>query len=138
MDTFDDNLCVWRCLAIYKRHACGEKIEWKKETLDLARECYGDNKLKGKDVRPARLVDFEGIAGHHNVNYMLYEQNKDRAKDAGSIWWLVYGTIQHKNDLTTKNMGLLGGPVFTSRRWMCFASDGNVKVVGRYLHETSI
>ena len=22
---FDDNLCIWRCLAIYKRLACGEK-----------------------------------------------------------------------------------------------------------------
>ena len=25
MDTFDDNLCVWRCLAINKRHASGQK-----------------------------------------------------------------------------------------------------------------
>ena len=25
LDTFDDNLCVWRCLAIYKRLARGEK-----------------------------------------------------------------------------------------------------------------
>ena len=25
MDTFDDNLCVWRCLAIYERHARGER-----------------------------------------------------------------------------------------------------------------
>ena len=24
LDTFDDNLCVWRCLAIYKRHAHGK------------------------------------------------------------------------------------------------------------------
>ena len=24
-DTFDDNLCAWRCLDIYKRHARGEK-----------------------------------------------------------------------------------------------------------------
>ena len=26
IDTFDDNLCVWRCLAIHKRLARGEKI----------------------------------------------------------------------------------------------------------------
>ena len=25
VDTVDDNLCVWRCLAICKKHACGEK-----------------------------------------------------------------------------------------------------------------
>ena len=33
MDTFDDNLCTWRCLIIYKRLASGEKIECKKETV---------------------------------------------------------------------------------------------------------
>ena len=79
-----------------------------KAALNLAREYYGDNKLKRKDVRPTKLVDFEGIARHHNVNIMLYEPKKDRGKDAGSIWRLVYGKIQHKNDLPTINMGLLG------------------------------
>ena len=33
VDTFDDNLCAWRCLAIYKRLCRGDKIEWKKETV---------------------------------------------------------------------------------------------------------
>ena len=33
IDAFDDNLCIWRCLVIYKRHACGEKIKCKKETV---------------------------------------------------------------------------------------------------------
>ena len=33
IDTFDDNLCVCRCLAIYKKHACGEKNQVKKETV---------------------------------------------------------------------------------------------------------
>ena len=58
--------------------------------LDLAHEYYGDSKLKRKDVRPAKLVDFEGIAKHDNVNIMLYESKKGRGKDAGSIWWLDY------------------------------------------------
>ena len=69
-------------------------------------EYYGDDKLKRKDVRPTRLVDFEDIAKHHNVNIMLYEPKKDRGKGAGSTWWLVYGKIQYKNDLPTINMGL--------------------------------
>ena len=43
-----------------------------------------DDKLKRTDVRPTRLVDFEGIARHHNVNIMLYEPKKD-GKDGGSI-----------------------------------------------------
>ena len=58
--------------------------------LDLVHEYYGDSKLKRKDVRLAKLVDFEGIAKHHNVNIMLYESKKGRGKDAGSIWRLDY------------------------------------------------
>ena len=96
VDTFDDNMFVWRCLAIYKRKDIKRGTEFvTKAALDLAREYYGDNKLKRRDVRPTKLVDFEGIARHHNVNIMLYEPKKDRGKDAGSIWWLVYGKIQH-------------------------------------------
>ena len=107
MDTFDDNLCVWRCLAVYKRHACVEKNRVQerncKPALNITREYYGDNKLKKRDVRPTKLVDFEGIARHHNVNIMLYKPKKN----ARSIWWLVYGKIQYKSDLPTINMGLL-------------------------------
>ena len=46
LDTFDDNLCVWMCLAIYKRLARGEKNPVQEgnrdAALNLARECYGD------------------------------------------------------------------------------------------------
>ena len=50
VDTFDDNICVWRCLAIYKRFARGEK-NWVQErncdaALGLAHEYYGDKNLK--------------------------------------------------------------------------------------------
>ena len=79
---------------------------------NLACEYYGDNNLRKKDIRPTKLVDFEGIPRHHNVNIMLYEPKKDRRKDAGSVWWLVYGKTQHKNNLPTINMGLLGGHCF--------------------------
>ena len=83
VNTFDDNLCVWKCLTIYKRHARGETNIVSKRNCDaalgLAHEYYGDNKLKKKkkDVRPTRLVDFEGIAKHHNLNIMLYEPKMD-------------------------------------------------------------
>ena len=66
LDTFDDNLCVWRCLAIYKRLARGEKNQVQKRNRDaatnLAREYYGDKNLKKRDVRPTKLVGFEDIA----------------------------------------------------------------------------
>ena len=111
--TFDDNLCTWRCLAIYNRKDIKRGTEFITRTaLNLVREYYRDNKLKRKDVTLTKLVNFEGISRHHNVNIMLYEPKKDRGKDAGSIWWLVYGKIQHKNDLPTINMGLLGGHCF--------------------------
>ena len=126
VDTFDDNLCVWRCLAIYKRHASGETNQVSKRNCDaalnFAHEYYVENKLKRKDVRPTRLVDFEGIAKRHNVNIMLYQPKKN----ARSIWRLLYGKIQHKNDLPTINMGLLGGHFFNIKkidvlcgRWEC-------------------
>ena len=75
---------------------------------------------------PTKLVDFEGIARHHNVNIMLYEPKKDRGKDAGFIWWLVYGKVRQKNDLPTANMELLAGHYFyikkmdvICKRWEC-------------------
>ena len=126
LDTFDDNLCVWRCLAIYKGHARGEINQVSKRNckaaLNLAREYYGDNTLKRKDVRPTRLVDFEGTARHQNVNIMLYEPKKN----ARSVWQLVYGKIQHKSDFPTINMGLLEGHCYYIKkidvfcgRWEC-------------------
>ena len=63
-------------------------------------------------MRPTKLVDFEGIVKHHNVNIMLNKPRKDRGKDAGSLCWLVYGKVQHKNDFPTVNIGLLGGQCF--------------------------
>ena len=116
IDTFDDNLYVWRCFVIYKTLAHGEKSRVQerncKAALNLVCEYYGDKNLKKKDVRSTKLVDFEGIARHHNVNIMLYELKKNRGKDVRSVWRLVYGKIQHKNSLSTINMGLLGGHCF--------------------------
>ena len=80
--------------------------------LNLSCEYYGDKKFKKYDVRPTKRVAFEGIEKHHNVNIMLYEPKKDRGKDAGYIRGLVCDKIQHKSDLSTINMGLLGGHCF--------------------------
>ena len=113
MNTFDDNLCVWRCFAIYKQKDIKKGTEFvTRAALNLACEYYGDDNLKKRDVRPTRLLDFEGIVKHHNVNIMSYEPKTGKGKDAGSIWPLVYGKIQHKSDLPTINMGLLGGHFF--------------------------
>ena len=116
LDKFDDNLCVWRCLTIYKRLARDEKNlvqeRNRNAALNLAREYYGDDNLKKSDVRLTKLVDFEGIAKHPNVNIMLYEPKKDKGKNVGSVWQLVYGKTQHKNGLPTINIGLFGGHCF--------------------------
>ena len=60
LDQFDDNLCVWRCLVIYKRLAPGEKNRVQERNFDaaknLAREYYGDKNLKKRDVRPTNLL----------------------------------------------------------------------------------
>ena len=68
IDTFDDNLCVWRCLAIYKHKDIKRSSEFvAKAALDVAREYYGDNNSKRKDVRPIKLVDFKGIAKQYHI-----------------------------------------------------------------------
>ena len=65
--------------------------------VKFSREQYGD-KWKRKDVRPTNLVDFEHVAKHYNINIMLYEL---KAKDTGSMGWLVYGKTQYKSDVPT-------------------------------------
>ena len=113
LDTFDDNLCVWRCLAIYTRRDVKRGSEFvTREALTLAKEYYGNNKLKRKDVRATRLEDFEGITKHLNVNIMLYESEKESGGDAGKIWRLVYGKTQYKDTIPTINMGLFKGCCF--------------------------
>ena len=103
---------------------------WKKSgarncdaALGLACEYYGDNNLKKRDVRPTNLVGFECITRHHNVNIMLYELKKN----AGSVWWLVYGKAQYKNDLPTINMGLLGGHCFYIKKMDVLCSQWECK-----------
>ena len=65
LDTFDDNLCVWRCLAIYKRLARGEK-NWVQErnrnaALNLAREYYGGKNLKKGTWDPQNLLILKSL-----------------------------------------------------------------------------
>ena len=118
IDKFDDDLCVWQCPAIYMR----KNIQWGTEfvtrtTLQLAHETMVIKIWKKKDTKPTKLANFEGIAKHHNINIMLYEPRKDKGKDAGYIWrQLVYSKIQHKNDLPTRNMRLLGRLCFCIKR----------------------
>ena len=54
--------------------------------------------MKTKGCKAHKLVDFEHVAKHHNMNIMLYES---KAKDAGSMGWLVYGKTQYKSDVPT-------------------------------------
>ena len=56
----------------------------------------------------------------HNVNIMFCEPKKDRGKDAGSTWRLVYGNIQQKRNLPTINVGLLEGNCFYIKKMAVF------------------
>ena len=65
VDTFDDNLCVWRCLVIHNRIMAGRKKpaeDTTREALKLAGQYYQQPTMKKVDVRATKLVDFEGIA----------------------------------------------------------------------------
>ena len=84
-----DNLCVWRCLALYIRsNENRERERLTREALKLAREYYGNNKLKRKDVRATKLMDFEGIAEKFNVNIRVYEPKVNSDKDTleDGVW----------------------------------------------------
>ena len=62
IDNVNDNLCVWRCLAIFKRIRRNRRRpeeDTTREALNLASEFYNQPKLLVRDVRPTKLVDFE-------------------------------------------------------------------------------
>ena len=64
-----DNLCLWWCLAIYTHNNESREREClTKEALELAREYYENDKLKRKNVRATKLMDFEEIVKKFNVN----------------------------------------------------------------------
>ena len=89
---YKDNLCVQRCLAIYNRIKAGRENQVEKFTckaaLELAQVYYGDQTLEKETVRATKLVDFEGIAKHHEFNIMLYESKGDVGKHQ-EIWRLA-------------------------------------------------
>ena len=56
-------MITWSCLAIYKRKDIQRSTEFvTRTTLNVAREYYGDNKLKKKDVRPAIPADYMAVS----------------------------------------------------------------------------
>ena len=87
-------------------------------------------------MRPTKFVYFEGITKPCKVNIMLYESKKDSGKDVGPTWWLVFGKIQYKSDLSTVNTGLLGGYYFYIKKMDVLCKNGNVKAASRYLCKT--
>ena len=87
-------------------------------------------------MRPTKLVYFEGITKPHNVNIMLYESKKDSRKDVEPTWWLVFGKIQYKSDLSTVNTRILGGHCFRIKKMDVLCKNGNVKAASRYLCKT--
>ena len=63
-------------------------------------------------MRPTRLVDFEGIARHHNVNIMLCKPKEDREKGCRN-----YTVVSLSQDLGQKRPGqsnheTIGRPLF--------------------------
>ena len=127
IDTFDDNLCVWRCLAIHNRITVGRKRpeeDTNRDALKLARDYYKQPALRTENVRATKLVDFEGIARNYNINIRLYEP-KNNSK---TVWRLVYGKNQHKEGLPDVNIGLYQGHCFyiknlnlLAKCWECTA-----------------
>ncbi|EDO45322.1 predicted protein, partial [Nematostella vectensis] len=64
IDDKNDNLCIWRCLAIfmgYRDKNPRPAEDTTRKALKLARDFYSNPALKVADVRATKLVDFEDI-----------------------------------------------------------------------------
>ena len=105
IDKIDDNLCLWRCLAIHQRIMKGKKRpeeDTNRDALKLAGDFYKNPNLKREDVKPTRLVDFENIAKQFKVNIRLFEPAKERK----TVWKLVFGKNQFRKNLPCVDIGL--------------------------------
>ena len=106
IDKINDNLCLWRCLAIHQRIVKGKKRPEEKtnrDALNLARDFYKNPNLKREDVEPTRLVDFENIAKRFKVNIRLFEPGENKEKTA---WKLVFSKNQFRKNLPCVDIGL--------------------------------
>ena len=123
IDKIDDNLCLWRCLAIHQRIMKGKKRpeeDTNRDALKLARDFYRIPNLKREDFKPTRLVDFENIAKQFKVNIRLFEFAKESetveesetaeesktAKESKTVWRLVFGKNQFRKNLPCVDIGL--------------------------------
>ena len=105
IDRIDDNLCLWRCLAIHQRIMKGKKRpeeDTNRDALKLARDFYRKPNLMREDVKPTRLVDFENIAKQFKVNIRLF----DPAGESKTVWKLVFGKNQFRKNLPCVDIGL--------------------------------
>ena len=105
IDKINDNLCLWRCLAIHQRIMKGKKRpeeDTNRDALKLARDFYKKPNLKREDVKPTRLVDFENIAKQFKVNIRLFEPEAE----SKTVWKLVFGKNQFKKNLPCVDIGL--------------------------------
>ena len=101
----DDNLCLWRCLAIHQRIMKGRKRpeeDTNRDALKLARDFYKKPNLKREDVKTTRLVDFENIAKQFKVNIRLFEP----VEESKTVWKLVFGKNQFRKNLPCVDIGL--------------------------------
>ena len=111
IDKIDDNLCLWRCLAIHQRIMKGKKRpeeDTNRDALKLARDFYKKPNLKRGDVKPTSSVDFENIAKHFKVNIRLFELAKksETAEESETVWKLVFGKNQFRKNLPCVDIGL--------------------------------
>ena len=126
IDKINDNLCVWRCLAIHQRITKKQKRseeDTNRDALRLARDFYARPKLKTQEVSPTRLIDFDKIAKHFGINIRLFEPKTDSQE----VWKLVYGKGQApKINKPCVDIGLYDGHCFyikdielLTKHWEC-------------------
>lgn len=95
VDKFNDNLCLWRCLAIHKNIQSGKprgEVSVCMLALKLAREYYKEPKLKKGDVRSNKI----GRYGRYCKNFRCECYGIRAQRKVKHIWKLAYGQRQYK------------------------------------------
>ena len=106
LDQFSDNLCVWRCLAIFGLTRENKEVRPEcqtKRAVELAQDFYQDKVLKKREIPKTKLVDFDRISEHFGINIRVFEPFKRWKFEA---WQLVYGQARVEEGRPTMDVGM--------------------------------
>ena len=126
IDTFYDNLCIWRCLVIHDRimnDKLRPAVRTTKEALRLARIFYENPNLLAKQALRTKITDIAPISKQFRVN--LYKPINQ------TTWKLVTNAIPSRANQPTINIGVYQGHCFYIKTLTHLLIIGNALLANR-------